>query len=152
MRAFAVHPRDQGTVYAGTDTGIYRTGDGGDSWEKLESPMNEVPIWALAVDPVDPDTIFAGTRPSALFRTRDAGRTWDKLSVELVDECPNVVVPRVTALLVDPEDHGSIWAGIEVDGVRHSADGGDTWKRWTRESRTRTSTTWPSSRALPRPS
>jgi photosystem II stability/assembly factor-like uncharacterized protein len=133
VRAFAVHPRDQGTVYAGADTGVYRTRDGGDSWEKLESPMleprmNEVPIWVLAVDPVDPDTIFAGTRPSALFRTRDAGRSWEKLSVELVDECPNVVVPRVTALMVDPVDHNSIWAGIEVDGVRHSTDGGDTWE------------------------
>ena len=90
--------------------------------------MNEVPIWVLAVDPVDPDTIFAGTRPSALFRTRDAGRSWEKLSVDLVDECPNVVVPRVTALVVDPVDHNSVWAGIEVDGVRHSSDGGDTWE------------------------
>jgi len=33
----------------------------------------------------------------------------------------------VTALVVDPEEHRTIWAGIEVDGVRRSLDGGDTW-------------------------
>ena len=38
-----------------------------------------------------------------------------------------MVIPRVTALVVDPEDHRTIWAGIEVDGVRRSLDGGETW-------------------------
>jgi hypothetical protein len=34
----------------------------------------------------------------------------------------------VTALVVDPVDHQHIWAGLEVDGVRHSKDGGKTWE------------------------
>jgi hypothetical protein len=42
-------------------------------------------------------------------------------------ECPAVRIPRVTALVVDPSDHCIVWAGIEVDGVRRSTDGGDTW-------------------------
>jgi hypothetical protein len=90
--------------------------------------MNQLPVWALAIDPVDPNIIFAGTRPAALFRSKDGGLHWDKLSVALAEECPNVGIPRVTALLVDPVDHQHIWAGIEVDGVRHSKDGGDTWE------------------------
>ena len=46
----------------------------------------------------------------------------------MAEECPNVGIPRVTALVVDPVDHQHIWAGIEVDGVRHSKDGGNTWE------------------------
>jgi photosystem II stability/assembly factor-like uncharacterized protein len=64
-----------------------------------------------------------------LFRSRDGGAIWEKLAAEIVDECPNVGVPRVTALTVDPSDHRVIWAGIEVDGVRRSIDGGDTWSK-----------------------
>jgi photosystem II stability/assembly factor-like uncharacterized protein len=128
VRALAVHPRDPSVIYAGADSGIYRSEDKGENWERLDSPMNQVPIWALAIDPVDPNIVFAGTRPSALFRSRDGGLKWEKLPVELAEECPNVVIPRVTALVVDPVDPNNIWAGIEVDGVRRSKDGGDTWE------------------------
>ena len=128
VRSLAVAPNDSNVIYAGVEDGIYRSEDRGESWDKLDSPMNGIPIWALAIDPVDPNVIFAGTRPSALFRSKDGGQTWKKLSVELAETCPAVRIPRVTALLVDPVDHNNIWAGVEVDGVRRSKDGGDTWE------------------------
>ena len=128
VRALAVHPRDAHVLYCGADSGIYRSEDKGEHWERLDSPMNLLPVWALAIDPVDPNVIFAGTRPAALFRSKDGGQHWDKLPVAMAEECPNVGIPRVTALLVDPVDHQHIWAGVEVDGVRHSKDGGDTWE------------------------
>jgi photosystem II stability/assembly factor-like uncharacterized protein len=123
-----VHPTEPRTVFAGADDGIYRSQDGGLSFERLSSPMNELQVWKIAIDPVDPETIFAGTRPSALFRSRDGGRSWRKLMVEMAESCPNVRIPRVTALAVDPSDHRIVWAGVEVDGVRRSTDGGDTWQ------------------------
>ena len=43
--------------------------------------MNEMDVWRIAIDPADPDTIFAGTRPAALFRSKDGGRSWQKLPV-----------------------------------------------------------------------
>ncbi len=125
--ALAVHPKDPRVIYAGADDGVYRSGDKGQSFERLDSPMNSLHVWKIAIDPADPDTIFAGTRPAALFRSRDSGRQWEKLTADLAEECPNVRIPRVTALVVDPSDHRIIWAGIEVDGVRRSLDGGDTW-------------------------
>jgi photosystem II stability/assembly factor-like uncharacterized protein len=125
----AVHPREPRTVFAGADDGIYKSQDGGQSFERLDSPMNTMDVWKIAFDPTDPDTIFAGTRPAALFRSTDGGRQWQRLRVEMVEECPNVGVPRVTALTVDPSDHHIIWAGVEVDGVRRSLDGGETWTR-----------------------
>ena len=38
-----------------------------------------------------------------------------------------MAIPRVTALLVDPVDRGTVLAGVEIDGVYRSRDGGDTW-------------------------
>ncbi len=125
----AVHPRAPHTVFAGAEDGIYRSGDGGQSFERLDSPMNKIDVWKIAFDPADPDTIFAGTRPAALFRSKDGGRRWTQLGVDMVEDCPNVGVPRVTALTVDPSDQRIVWAGVEVDGVRRSLDGGDTWTR-----------------------
>jgi photosystem II stability/assembly factor-like uncharacterized protein len=127
VRALALHPREPHLVYAGTDSGVYRSEDRGASWARLDGPMNTMETWALALDPVEPDTLFAGTKPSAVFRSRDGGRQWEPLSMELAEECPAVVIPRVTALAVDPEDHQTVWAGVEVDGVRRSQDGGTTW-------------------------
>jgi photosystem II stability/assembly factor-like uncharacterized protein len=125
----AAHPREPRVVFAGADDGIYRSDDGGRSFEHLDSPMNKMDVWKIAFDPSDPDTIFAGTRPAALFRSTDGGRQWRRLPVDMVEDCPNVGVPRVTALIVDPSDRRIVWAGVEVDGVRRSLDGGETWTR-----------------------
>ncbi len=129
IRAIAISPEDSTVLYAGTEGGLYRTRDGGDSWTLIESPMDDLEIWALAIDPTDPDTIFAGTCPSALYRTRDGGNTWQALDVELAEECEGVpITPRVTSILIDPEDSQTVYAGIEIDGMRISRDGGDTWE------------------------
>jgi len=123
------HPADPSVVFAGTDEGIFRSRDRGKSFDKIDSPMDSYQVWRIAFDPADPDTIFTGTSPSALFRSRDGGDHWEKLTVDMAESCPNVRVPRVTALVVDPSDHNIVWAGVEVDGVRRSLDGGDTWSR-----------------------
>ena len=129
--SLTVHPREPRTVFAGANDGIYKSSDGGQSFERLESPMDKLHVWKVAIDPVDPDILFAGTRPGALFRSKDGGRSWQKLPAEMAEDCPNVRIPRVTALSVDPTDHRVVWAGIEVDGVRRSTDGGDSWQTIT---------------------
>jgi len=126
-----VHPAEPRIVFAGAEDGIYRSRDGGQSFARLDSPMNATEVWKIAIDPTDPDIIFAGTRPAALYRSTDGGGNWQKLAADIVDECPNVGVPRVTALTIDPSDPRIVWAGIEVDGVRRSTDRGDSWSRIT---------------------
>jgi photosystem II stability/assembly factor-like uncharacterized protein len=86
----------------------------------------------LAIDPVDPDVMFAGTgTPSkpGIYRTTDAGKSWEHLAVDIAPDCPNVGIPRPTGIAIDPTDHRHVWVGLEVDGVRHSADGGETWTK-----------------------
>ena len=126
VRAMAVYPDNPSRILAGADNGIYRSEDKGATWDKLWSPMDGVPIWSIAIDPQDTDTIFVGIKPAALFRSRDGGGSWSRLSVQMAQEC-HIGPPMVTMLLVDPKDHRTVWAGVEVDGVYRSLDGGDTW-------------------------
>ena len=88
--------------------------------------MNGLQIWSLAIHPKNPDTVYAGTCPSALFRSDDGGETWKQLSVELVEDC-GAIIPRVTTIITDPTDDQTVYAGIEIDGMRISRDGGETW-------------------------
>ena len=86
-------PTDSRVIYAGTQEGIFRSDDRAVSFRKLEGPLDNYQVWAIAVDSKDPDTVMAGCGPSAFFRTRDAGRTWEKMNVPLAESCPNVREP-----------------------------------------------------------
>ncbi len=128
IRAIAVNPEDASILFAGTEAGICRSKDGGDSWERLDSPMNELQIWAIAISPRSPNRVYAGTCPSALFRSDDGGESWKQLEVELAAKLKGTsLIPRVTTILIDPEDDETVYVGIEVDGMRISRDGGETW-------------------------
>ena len=127
VRALATDPSNRSRIYAGTDGGLFRSDDNGFTWSYLESPMDDLQIWSVGVDPDDSDTVFVGTRPNA-FRSRDGGRTWESLDLGVRMPCP-IGIPRTTNIIVDPRDTRTVWAGIEVDGVYRSLDGGDNWTR-----------------------
>lgn len=130
IRCLAVHPDKPNVIYAGSDKGIYTSDDAGATWSLSENPLNDYTVWSLAIDGQDPNLMYAGTgtpTPTVCFRSRDGGSTWEKTSMEAALECPAVGTPRVTGIAIDPTDAKSIWVGIEVDGLRHTADGGDTW-------------------------
>lgn len=73
----------------------------------------------LAVDPADPDTVYAGTTDEGLFKSEDGGRNWDRLS--------GIPHPRVTSVAVSPVD-GAVYAGTEPSGLFVSRDGGGSWR------------------------
>lgn len=130
VRALINRPQQPEIVYAGTDKGLYRTDDAGKTWKLVDSALNDNCVWALTTDPEEPQVMFAGTgtpTPAKLFRSRDGGMTWEQRPVEIAEWCPNVGVPRVTGIAIDPVNRRNIWLGLEVDGVRCSLDGGDTW-------------------------
>src|SRR5262249_34834328 len=130
VKALHADPSHQSRVLAGTDMGLYESRDAGATWRVLDTPMNGSMVWSIAIDPGDPSVVFAGTgTPSqpAIYRSTDGGKSWKRLAVEIAKECPNVGTPRPTGIAIDPTDRRHVWVGLEVDGVRHSADGGDTW-------------------------
>jgi len=130
VRCLAMNPRQSNIVFAGTERGLYRSADGGASWTFVDSVLNSYYIWALAFDPVDPARMFAGSgtpTQASLFRSCDGGDSWEKRPVEIAETCENVGTPRVTGIAVDPVEPENVWMSLEVDGARHSADGGESW-------------------------
>ena len=131
VRCIAMNPKEHNILFAGTERGLYRSEDRGANWKYIDSALNSYYIWALGIDPANPDIVFAGTgtpTPAMLFRSKDGGRTWDKRPVETATECEAVGTPRFTGIAVDPVEPNNVWASLEVDGARHSSDGGETWK------------------------
>lgn len=126
IQALVAHPTAAHTVYAAGDTGLFVSQDGGAAWERLCTEEALPTVWSLAIDPVEPQTLFAGTRPAGVYRSRDGGRHWQRLNVDIAKEC-SIGTPFVTSVMVDPSAHTTIWVGVEIDGVFRSLDGGETW-------------------------
>jgi photosystem II stability/assembly factor-like uncharacterized protein len=126
IQALVAHPTEAHTIFAGGDTGLFVSQNGGAEWEKIASQDALPTIWSLSIDPVDPSILFAGTRPAGVYRSRDGGQHWEKLAIDMAREC-SIGTPFVTSVLVNPNDHHTVWAGVEIDGVFRSLDGGETW-------------------------
>ena len=129
VRALAAHPGNPSRIYAGTHAGVYRSDDAGDNWQRLDSAMNDMAVWALMVLPGEPDTVFAGTRPAGVYRSTDGGDTWHDAQLGARVDCPVIEFNRITTILPDPIAPRSLWVGVEIDGAWRSDDAGDTWSR-----------------------
>ena len=131
VRVLANHPMKPEVVFAGTERGLFKSEDAGQNWRHIDSPLGDYSVWAIAIDPTEPNIIFAGTgapSPVAMFRSDDGGENWERRAMEVVEECP-IGNPQMTGIAIDPTNPKSVWVGIEVDGLRHSSDGGDTWTK-----------------------
>jgi photosystem II stability/assembly factor-like uncharacterized protein len=132
VRTIVNHPGQPEKLFAGTDKGLYLSADAGQTWTLPPSPLNDYCVWSVAIDPADPRIMYAGTgtpNPATIFRSTDGGKHWEQRPVEVAAECPAVGIPRVTGIAIDPTNRQNIWVGFEVDGVRRSTDGGDTWSK-----------------------
>ena len=79
VRALAIAPDDPNFVFAGTDGGVYRSSNTGDDWS-LSSAGLPYAVTALAIDPINPLTMCAGTRLNGVYRSADRGQNWTPLS------------------------------------------------------------------------
>jgi photosystem II stability/assembly factor-like uncharacterized protein len=126
IQAIVVHPTEPHTIFAGGDTCLFVSQDCGATWERIGVQGNVPTIWSLAVNPVDPRILFAGTRPSGVYRSHDGGVRWEQLAVDIALEC-SIGTSFVTSVMVDPDDPRLVWVGVEIDGIFRSLDGGETW-------------------------
>lgn len=128
VRAVAVDPTDTARVWCGCDEGPYRSDDGGDTWRPVELPGPYRTVWTLAFDPTDARTLYVGTGPAAVYRSTDGGDSWELLKGAAIRERLDMGFPtRLISLAVHPTDPAQLWAGVEVGGMMHSTDGGETW-------------------------
>ncbi|MBM2810777.1 MAG: xghA [Chloroflexi bacterium] len=126
----------KGLMYAGLDDGVYVSGDSGRSWDRTFEYGNST-LWTLDADPLRPETAYIGLDPVQLYRSRDAGDSWEE--VEALRRQPESVRQNwwfpvyphdghVKYLHVDPRDGDRIYLAIEHGGIMRTDDGGRTWE------------------------
>ena len=160
---------DTGTIWAGgggdwNGAGVWRTGDGGETWSLTRLTRGTLDDWAEK----DPDfaqmvnwsneplpfagefsqiwslvkvegTLYAGTKPASLLRSVDGGASWSRVD-SLTDHPsaeswnPGGAGLVLHTIVSDPDDPKKLWLGISAAGVFATEDGGETWERRNRMS------------------
>jgi photosystem II stability/assembly factor-like uncharacterized protein len=133
IRALAVHPVNPNIIYAGTQSGPYRSSDRGEHWERVDVADHRLPVWSFLFHPADPDTMFIGYENCEIYRSDDAGERWMRLPVSV--RFPDITTapganPAKRVLMMDASvaEPDYLYAAIEVGGTLRSTDGGDHWE------------------------
>ncbi|MGD1891171.1 MAG: WD40/YVTN/BNR-like repeat-containing protein [Cyclobacteriaceae bacterium] len=143
-----IHPSDpdvvyvaaQGSPWAATEErGIYRSLNGGASWDKVLFVDQNSGASDLSMDPTNPRVLYAafwdhqrtpwkirsGGPGSSIYKTTDGGDSWKKLTTGL----PDSIMGKI-GITVSPANPNRVWAIIESEqgGLYRSDDAGNTWK------------------------
>ena len=111
MSALAIDPVTPSTLYAGTVAeGVFRSTNGGDSWETINTGLTDLEVHALEIDPITPPTLYAGTTALGVFRSSNGGNSWEAINTGLTDLV-------VRALEIDPLNPSTLYAATSSAGV-----------------------------------
>jgi len=122
-------PSNPSVVYAGMlylnkttgAVGVIKSTDGGATWTQTNDALIAgKKVRTLAIDPSNPDVVYAGTELAKVARTADGGSTWASASSGL----PAL---GVASLAIDPRDPLILYAGLFGGAVYKTIDGGTTW-------------------------
>ncbi|MFK7784296.1 MAG: WD40/YVTN/BNR-like repeat-containing protein, partial [Crocinitomicaceae bacterium] len=152
----AIHPENSNVVFvasygplwgAGGERGIYKTEDGGETWEAVLEVSEHTGFNEVYFDKADANIMYAtahqrrrhvhtyisGGPESAIYKSTDGGKNWRKLSSGL----PKGDVGRI-GLALPPSDPNRLYAIIEAtsktQGVYRSDDKGESWKKLNKYS------------------
>jgi photosystem II stability/assembly factor-like uncharacterized protein len=117
---------DGQTLWLGAHAGLFRSVDGGRSWQpvKLSANHAHLDIMTLVVDPRDGRMIYVGTHEAGVFRTQDGGGTWAQLNT-------GIGGLDVHGLALDPNEPAKVHAAVrgQGEGVYRTKDAGSKWVR-----------------------
>ncbi len=133
IRALAIHPQNPAVIYAGTQSGPYRSNDRGEHWERVNVADHAQPVWSFLFHPHDPDVMFVGYENCEIYRSDDGGERWTRLPVSVrfpeITTAPGAnPAKRVLMMDADASDADVLYAAIEVGGTIRSLDGGEHWE------------------------
>ncbi|MEP6920076.1 MAG: carboxypeptidase regulatory-like domain-containing protein [bacterium] len=101
----------------GPSRGVFKSSNAGVTWALSRSGLTSTFVYAMAIDPTTPSTIYAGT-DGGVFKSTNFGATWNATGP--------MPARWVRQILIDPTSTNTIYAGADV-GVFRSTDGGATW-------------------------
>jgi photosystem II stability/assembly factor-like uncharacterized protein len=119
--SLAVGAQDSATLWAVGNAVPFKSTDRGQTWVRVRPnpDAGDVRATRIAVDPVDPATVYILFADGGLQRTHDGGQTWE------VAANPGVAPFGNAALVIDPQTPSTLYiAGV---GIAKSTDGGSTW-------------------------
>jgi BNR/Asp-box repeat. len=114
----AVDSANPRLVYVATRSGVFRSTEGGANWHLLDLASTSTSTSCLAIDPANPQTIFAVAAPAGIIKSTDGGTSWAAVS-------PGKPSPRAWTIAIDSKNH-TLYAG-DGFGVNVSKDDGATW-------------------------
>ncbi|HET9948223.1 MAG TPA: hypothetical protein VFQ22_04840 [Longimicrobiales bacterium] len=131
------HPSRPERLFLQNHWGLYRSDDWAGSWQDVANGVPSDFGFAMAIHPHDPDTVyivplegdFFRCTPEAklrVYRTRDAGASWEPLTEGLPQENAYETVLR-DGMATDNADPAGVYFGTRSGKVFASADGGDSW-------------------------
>ncbi len=121
IHAMVQASQDPNMILVGTVTGVWISRDSGDSWSKFTSNTAPEKLDALAIDPVDKDTIYAGTWWRA-YKTTDGGKSWRLVKDGMIDDSD------VFSIDIDPSNPDNIVAAA-CSGIYRSTNKGEKWTK-----------------------
>src|SRR2546428_8496906 len=158
-----VHPKNPDIVYVAAQghvwapnqqRGIFRSKDGGKTWEKVLYRSDKAGACDLIIDPTNPNNLYAGfwevyRKPwtlesggpgSGIFKSTDGGDTWTEITRKHGQPKGKIGIVGIT---VSPANPDRLWAIVEAEngGVFRSDDGGKTWTK-TNEQRNLRQRAW----------
>ncbi|HEY2374732.1 MAG TPA: hypothetical protein VGH98_02045 [Gemmatimonadaceae bacterium] len=132
---------EPGVFYVGLPAGgVWKTTSAGETWYPVFDSVKTVSsIGAIEVAPSDPNVIYAGTgdmvtggainEGDGVYKSTDAGRTWQHLGLDATKQIPSILVDPRDANLVMIAAQGNIHQRSDSRGVFRSTDGGRTWTK-----------------------
>jgi photosystem II stability/assembly factor-like uncharacterized protein len=138
VHSLAVAPGMPERLYQQNHCGMYRSDDGGGSWESIEAGLPSTFGFPAAAHPRDPETLFlfplngdsigryAPDGKAAVWRTRDAGETWTDLRAGLPQQNAFMSVLR-QGMATDTHDPAGIYFGTTSGALFASRDEGESW-------------------------
>ncbi|MBX2875901.1 MAG: glycosyl hydrolase [Saprospiraceae bacterium] len=122
-----------------TGGGVWRTKDGGQTWENISDGYFGGSIGAVAVSEYDPNVIYVGggevtvrgnvSYGYGMYKTVDAGKTWKHIGLPNSKHIPRVRIHPKNPDLVYAAVLGDLFKSSEERGVYRSKDGGETWEK-----------------------
>jgi photosystem II stability/assembly factor-like uncharacterized protein len=119
--SIALHPTNTNILYVATNDAVYKSRDGGQSWERFPG-FSARRVTTLAIDPQLPANIYAGTMGDAVYKSPDGGQHWLPHNVGLKEH-----VSFVSQFVFHPALSEKIYAATTV-GAFLTKDGGREWE------------------------